>query len=100
MAEYTFTFNPDDEMRFYGCLGRLEDDEYTIIKELSLVKPEDSRNSQRTIVMTMEAEAALTFRFGMKDVTIRRTLNEEELIEEKRIHDMNTIRVNVKVNNS
>jgi len=97
MTEYTFTFNPDEEGKFRRCIDRLDPDEFKIIKEIYLVKPEDPRYSDRETVMEMDPEAALTFRLGMKNVKIRRARTEEELAEEKRIDDMNTVRITVKV---
>ena len=98
MTEYTFTFNPDEEVKFHRCLERLEPGEYNTIKDVYQVRPEDGKYSDKETVLEMDAEAALTFRLGMKNVKIRRARTEEELIEEKRIEDQHKITINVKVN--
>jgi hypothetical protein len=97
MTEYTFTFEQAEEAKFRRCLDRLDPDEYRIIKDVYLVKPEEPRYSDKAMVIEMEPDAALTFRLGMKNVKIRRARTEEELAEEKRIEDQHKITINVKV---
>lgn len=95
--EYTFTFDKESESSFRKCLARLDPDEFTVVKDIFEVKPEDGRYSPMETVMTMDPEACLTFRLGMKFVKIRRARSEEELAEEKEINDANTIRITVQV---
>jgi len=100
MTKYTFTFEPDAERKFKEVLSRLEPEEYTVIEEIRPVDHKEIDNIKyvdRQTVIEMDPEAALTFRMGMKDVKIRRERTEEELAEEKRIHDQHTITVNVMV---
>jgi len=100
MIKYTFTFEPGAERKFREVLSRLEDNEYTIIEEVRPVehKPDaDLRYVDRQMVIEMDPEAALTFRLGMKEVKIRRERTEEELAEEKELHDRNTIKVTIQV---
>lgn len=96
MTQYTFTFDPADERKFREVLSRLDEDEYTVIKEITSLKPDD-RWSQKETVIEMEPDACLTFRLGMKQVKIRRERTEEELAAEKEIEDRNTIKVVVQV---
>jgi hypothetical protein len=95
--EYTFTFERDAESKFREVLSRLDEEEYTVIKDMYLVKPEEPRYSDREMVIAMEPDACLTFRLGMKAVKIRRARTEEELAEEKAINDRNTIKVTIQV---
>ena len=97
MTEYTFTFNPSEEARFRSCIARLDPSEYVVVKDTYLVTPEDNKYSDKGMVIEMDPEAALTCRLGMKSVKIRRARSEEELAEEQRIVDMNTVKVMVKV---
>lgn len=97
MTKYTFTFDPADENKFNEVLSRLEPDQYTILEETRLVNPEKPRESDKQTIIEMEPEAALTFRLGMKFLKIRRERTEEELAEEKRVDDMNTVRITVQV---
>jgi hypothetical protein len=100
MIKYTFTFAPEDERKFREVLSRLDDDEYNILEEVQPVehKPDaDLRYVDRQMVIEMDPEAALTFRLGMKTVKIRRERTEEELAEEKELHDRNTIKVTIQV---
>ena len=95
---YTFTFKHDSEGKFRNVLSRLDESEYDIVEDVSLVKPDDGKYSDKKMVIEMEPEACLTFRLGMKEVKIRRARTEEELAEEKALDDMNTVRITVKVN--
>jgi hypothetical protein len=98
MIKYTFTFGPEQEKNFRNVLARLEPEEYNILEEICMLKPEEPRYSDRQTVMEMDPEACLTFRLGMKEVKIRRERTEEELAEEKEIDDQNTVRITIKVN--
>jgi hypothetical protein len=95
---YTFTFSHDSEGKFRNVLSRLDEGEYNIVEDVSLVKPDDGKYSNKKMVIEMEPEACLTFRLGMRDVKIRRARTEEELAEEKLLDDKNTIRITIKVN--
>lgn len=98
MTQYTFTFKPEYERKFKSILERLDPDEYTIIEDIKLLDEEHPRYSERQTIMDMDAESALTFRLGMKELVIRRERTEEELAEEKEIEDRTTIKVTIKVN--
>ena len=95
--KYTFTVEADEERKFRETVSRLDPEEYTVIKELTPIDPENPRRCNREAILEMEPEAALTFRLGMKYVKIRRERTEEELAEEQRIEDMNTVKITVKV---
>ena len=96
MTKYTITVSADEETKFKRIMERLEPEEYTVLEELHPLT-EDVRSCDRQTIMEMDPEACLTFRLGMRDVKIRRERTEEELAEEKRIDDMNTVRITVKV---
>ena len=100
MTKYTLTFDPNDERKFREVLSRLDEDEYNILEDIRPVdhKPgDDLRYIDRQMIIEMDPEAALTFRLGMKFIKIRRERTEEELAEEKELHDKNTIKVTVHV---
>jgi hypothetical protein len=100
MTKYTFTFDPKDERKFREVLSRLDESEFNILEDVRLVdhKPEDDlRYVDRQMIIEMDPEAALTFRLGMKFVKIRRERTEEELAEEKELHDKNTVKITVHV---
>jgi hypothetical protein len=93
--KYTFTIDAEEETKFRRILGRLDDDEYSVVEEIHPVDTENLRTSNRQTIIDMDAESALTFRLGMKTVKIRRERTEEELAEEKRINDQHTIKITV-----
>ena len=95
-TQYTFTFDADDEKTFRRIQSRLDDDEYTIVKDIERIDP-DNRYSDLTTTVDMVPEAASTFRFGMKKVKIRRFRTEEELAVEEEEAAKNRITVTVKV---
>jgi hypothetical protein len=95
--EYTFTFEQNAERKFNEVLSRLEPNEYTIIKDILNTEPDKSGEIYKQTIIEMDPEAALTFRFGMDSLKIRRKRTEEELAEEQELNDRNTIRVNVQV---
>ena len=100
MTQYTFTFDPSDEHKFREVMSRLDPNEYAIVEDIRPVYHKegiDIRDIDRQMVLEMDPEAALTFRLGMKFVKIRRARTEEELAEEKELHDRNTIKVTVQV---
>jgi hypothetical protein len=100
MTQYTLTFDPADEQKFREVMSRLDPNEYAIVEDIRPVDHRegiDIRDIDRQMVLEMEPEAALTFRLGMKFVKIRRARTEEELAEEKELHEKNTIRINVQV---
>jgi len=98
MTKFTITVSADEETKFRRIMERLEPEEYTVLEELSPIREDDARTCDRQTIMEMDPEAALTFRLGMRNVKIRRERTEEELAEEKRIDDMNTVRITVRVN--
>ena len=95
--EYTFTFEQADEKRFNTIKDRLDPEEYEVIEETHLVNPDQGRYSEMATKIAMDPEAASTFRFGMKQLKIRRTRTEEELAEEKVQEEKNTVTITVKV---
>lgn len=98
MAKYTFTFAYDDERKFRQVLDRLDPNEYTIVEDVRPVDHKegvDPRYVDRQMIIEMDAEAALTFRLGMKHVKIRRERTEEELAEEKAIADRHKVSITV-----
>lgn len=97
MVKYTFQFDRADEARFRDILTRLEPTEYNIIEDISLVDPEQPRYSDKKTIIEMDPEACLTFRMGMKTLSIRRERSEEELAAEKELNDRHTIKVTIKV---
>lgn len=97
MTKYTFTFDPQDERQFNSILARLEPEEYNVIQPADWVKPETPRESDKFTIIEMDSDAALTFRLGMKHLKIRRERTEEELAEEKALHEANTVKITVKV---
>ena len=97
MTKYTITVIADEEAKFKRIMERLEPEEYTVLEELHPIKEDDVRTCDRQTIIEMDPEAALTFRLGMRYVKIRRERTEEELAEEKRLDDMNTVRITVKV---
>jgi hypothetical protein len=97
MVNYTFTFEQKAAGKFREVLSRLDPDEYNIVEDIKLVKPEDGRYSDMQAIIEMDPEACLTFRLGMKEIKIRRARTEEELAEEKEINDRHTIKVTVQV---
>jgi hypothetical protein len=95
-TQYTFTFDADDENNFRRIQSRLDDDEYTVVKDIGRVDPDD-KYSELSTVIDMVPEAASTFRFGMKKVKIRRFRTDEELAAEEAEAAKNRITINVKV---
>lgn len=96
-TQYTFTFNPEDEKSFRRIMDRLDPDEYTVELEIQQSDPDKGKYSTLTTQMTMVPEAAATFRFGMKEVKIRRYRTEAEEAEIKAQEEKNKITINVKV---
>lgn len=97
-VQYTFTFKKEYERRFRDIMSRLADDEYTILEPIADFNDETQpyEKFMRT-VMTMEPEAATTFRFGMKELNIRRLRTEEEEEAERKLIEENTVRIRVQV---
>lgn len=100
MTKYTFTFDADSEPKFRNVLSRLDPSEYVVLEDILPVDKDAPKTSDRTTIMEMDAEAALTFRLGMKAVTIRRDRTEEELAEEKINEDRHKIKITVVVPNT
>lgn len=100
MPQYTFTFDPSHEGKFREVMSRLDESEYTVLEDVRPVDHKDGddlRYVERQMVLEMDAEAALTFRLGMKYVKIRRERTEEELAEEQAIMDRHIVKINVQV---
>ena len=96
--KYTFSFDTDEQNKFKEILSRLEPGEFEVIEDIHPVEPmKDNGWNKRQTIMTMEPEAALTFRLGMRVLKIRKERTEEELAEEKRLDDLNTVKITVKV---
>lgn len=96
--KYTFRFLNENEKDFRRILSRLDENEYTIIEDIKLVDEKDPRYSDKTCIIDMDAEAALTFRLGFPKNTplkIERERTEEEAKAKKEREDRHTIRVNV-----
>jgi hypothetical protein len=93
-TEYTFTFDADDEKLFRRIQSRLDDDEYTVVKGIEKVDPEN-KYSDLTTVLDMESEAVSMFRFGMKKLVIRRLRTAEELAAEEAEAEKNRITIKV-----
>lgn len=96
-TQYTFTFDPDDEKNFRRIMDRLDPDEFTIEEAIHQTEPDKGRASTLSTQMTMVPEAASTFRFGMKEVKIRRYRTEAEEAEIKAREEKNKITITVKV---
>jgi len=96
-TQYTFTFNPNDEKSFNRIKSRLDPEEYTVDEEIRKVDEEQGKYSDLTTKMTMVPEAASTFRFGMKEVKIRRYRTEAEEAEIKAQEEKNKISITIKV---
>lgn len=98
--KYTYEFDQAEERKFRDILSRLDDDEYTIIEEISdVIDEKDRRGSKKKkAVIEMDSEACLTIKLSMKDVKITGTLNDEETAVRKALEDHHTIKVKVKVN--
>lgn len=99
-VQYTITFDKEHTSRFRAIVDRLDPDEFTVITDIAPVDPESTSRSNRdrvSTVMTMVPEAALTFRLGMKDVTIKKLRTEEEEAEMLAAADRHKIKITVKV---
>src|SRR5690606_29146311 len=85
--------------QFNRIVERLDPEEFTVLSPIAPVDsyPKAARRSDRTTEMEMEAEAALTFRMGMKQVVIRRERTEEELKAEEERDARNRITIRVQV---
>lgn len=98
MTKYTFTFAYDQERKFREVLSRLDESEYNIVEDIHPVTPKEHENPRlvdREAIIEMDAEAALTFRLGMKELKIRRERTEEELAQEKEKMDRHKVRIDV-----
>lgn len=94
--QYTFTFPQEEESRFKKIMGRLEEDEYEIVEPISPVDKDNPRYSELQTVAIMEPEAASTFRFGMKQLKIKRLRSEEEEAELQAREDRHKVTIKVK----
>lgn len=91
--QYTFSFEPSDERLFRRIMSRLDDDEYTVVKDIIQDATDKYNRPLMSTIMEMDPEAASMFRLGMKELTIRRTRTEEELAEEQALKDKNTVKI-------
>lgn len=94
MPKYTFTFDSQSERKYREVLSRLDENDYTIIEDVKLLEPDYPRSSDKQVIIETDTESCLTFRMGMT-LKIRRERTDEELAEEKELHEKNTIRINV-----
>lgn len=103
MIKYTFTFDHSHESRFRDILSRLAEEEYNIIEDIRTLNDDEvpahqsTRYRDKRCVIEMDSQACLTFRLGMKNLKIRHERTEEELAEEKALHEKNTVKITVKV---
>ena len=99
MPKYTFTFSYEEERQFRSVMGRLDENEYTIIESIHPVIKENisERYADRETVMEMDAESALTFRMGVKNLKIRRERTEEEIKAEEERDARHKVKVVVQV---
>ena len=97
LTQYTFTIDNEDEGRFNSIMSRLDPDEFVVVESLHKIPParEHDRQSEMQAVIEMEPEAASTFRFGMKKVTIKRFRTVEEEAEKQSIEDRNKVKITV-----
>lgn len=93
--KYTFTFPAEEEKQFNSIVNRLEPGEFTVLEPVTPIDQKNPHRSDRQTVMEMEADAALTFRMGMKEVKIRRERTEEELKAEEERDARNRVTVRV-----
>jgi hypothetical protein len=96
MPKYTYTFTPDEEHKFKSIVDRLNQDDYQVIEPIHAVDESNSRYCDRTTVMEMDAESALTLRMGMKHLKIRRERSEEELKTEAERDARHRVKVVIK----
>lgn len=96
MTEYTFTFDKEHKNKFENILSRLDPEEFVVVSDITEIVAENKTKKFQTI-MKMEPDAALTFRLGMKEVTIRRTRTEEELAAEEENNKRHTVKITVVV---
>lgn len=94
--QFTFTFNKDDETSFRRILGRLEDDEYTVVQPIKLVVDEKATYiTDMDFIAEMDAESASMFRFGMKNVKIKQLRTAEEEAERAAIREQHRVKITV-----
>jgi hypothetical protein len=98
MNKYTFRFSKADESEFNEILSRLEEDEFTILAPTTDYLEKNKDGVDRQTIIEMDAQAALTFRLGMKHLKIERERTEEEKKEREDLINSNIVTVKVKVN--
>lgn len=99
--QFTFTFNKADETNFRRILGRLEDDQYTVIQPISPVIVENTPYiTDMDFIAVMESESASMFRLGMKHVKIKRLRSEEEEAEQEAIREQHRVKITVYTGNN
>lgn len=97
MNKYTFRFSKSDESEFNEILSRLEEDEFTILEPTADYLEKNKDGVDRQTIIKMDAQAALTFRLGMKHLKIERERTEEEKKEREDLINSNIVTVKVKV---
>lgn len=97
IGQFTFTFANADERQFKRVLNQLGPDEYTVVEDIHMVKPDLGRASDLKAVYKMDPETALMFRLSMKNVNIKQQRSEEEEAARKALIDSNKIKISVKV---
>ena len=97
LTQYTFTIDNEDATRFNSIMDRLDPDEFVVVEALHKILPvrEHDRQCEMQAIIEMEPEAASTFRFGMKRVTIKRLRSAEEEAEKQSIEDRNKVKITV-----
>lgn len=97
LTQYTFTIDNEDATRFNSIMDRLDPDEFVVVEALHKIPPvrEHDRQCEMQAIIEMEPEAASTFRFGMKRVTIKRLRSAEEEAEKQSIEDRNKVKITV-----
>ena len=100
MPKYTFSFDRTNERHFNNVLERLEPAYYIIHRPVEdFVDPKHPNDKRKSTVMEMDTADAVQFTMAMgNDINIRRERTEDELVEEKALHDANTVKITVKVN--
>ena len=95
--KYTLTFDITEKNKFSAILSRLNDEEYTIIEDISIVSDTNKYVSECRTIIDMDTECALTFKMGMKTVKLRKERSAEELEQEKERNDRHVVSVTVKI---
>ena len=95
MRKFTLTFDKAQLRVFNGILGRLEEGEYTLVKEPTLEIVD--RKECYVAEVQMDEISALTFRMGMRNLLMKMERTAEEQAEIDRIREEKTVRIRVNV---